>query len=75
MRSDSVSSIYAATAGGLGIGLLPRGVADHDPGLVRVPTETSPSPRVIWQAVHKDLRGSARVRAVVEFLAEILTPL
>lgn len=75
MRSDSVSSIYAATAGGLGIGLLPRAVADHDPRLVRVPTATSPAPRVIWQAMHKDLRGSARIRAVTEFLAEILMPI
>jgi len=74
MRSDSVSSIYAAATGGLGIGLLPRAVADHDPLLVRVPTETSPEPRLIWQAMHKDLRGSARIRAVTEFLAEALTP-
>jgi DNA-binding transcriptional LysR family regulator len=75
MRSDSVSSIYAATDGALGIGLLPRAVADHDPRLVRVPTESSPEPRVIWQAIHKDLRANARVRAVTEFLAEVLTPI
>ena len=72
MRSDSVSSIYAATAEGLGIGLLPRAVADHDPVLVRLPTQTAPEPRVIWQTMHKDLRASARVRAVTDFLAEIL---
>jgi len=75
MRSDSVSSIYAATAGGLGIALLPRAVADHDPRLVRVPTESSPEPRTVWQAMHKDLRGSARVRAVTELFAEILMPI
>jgi DNA-binding transcriptional LysR family regulator len=75
MRSDSVSSIYAATAGGLGVGLLPRAVADHDPRLVRVPTDSAPEPRVVWQAVHKDLRGSARVRAVTELFAEILAPI
>ncbi|MCB9559354.1 MAG: LysR family transcriptional regulator [Kofleriaceae bacterium] len=74
MRSDSVSSIYAATAAGLGIGLLPRAVADHDPALVHLPTETAPRPRVIWQTIHKDLRTSARVRAVTDFLAEILAP-
>jgi len=75
LRSDSVSSIYAATVSGLGIGLLPRLVADHDPELVRLPTTTAPEPRVIWQTMHKDLRASARVRAVTEFLAEILTPI
>ena len=75
LRSDSVSSIYAATIGALGIALLPRAVADHDPLLVRVATESAPEPRVIWQAIHKDLRPSARVRAVTEFLAEVLTPI
>ena len=72
LRSDSVSSIYAATLAGVGIALLPRAVADHDPGLVRIPTETSPEPRVVWQTVHRDLRSSARIRAVTDFLGEIL---
>lgn len=74
LRSDSVSSIYAATVAGLGIGLLPIAVADADPSLVRLPTETGPEPRVIWQAVHVDLKATARIRAVMEFLAEILAP-
>ena len=69
-----MSSIYAATSAGLGLALLPVAVAAHDPGLVRVPTTTSPAPRVIWQAVHADLQRSARVRAVVEFLGEIVAP-
>jgi DNA-binding transcriptional LysR family regulator len=72
LRSDSVSSIYAATGAGLGIALLPCAVADVDPMLVRLDTATSPEPRVIWQAVHHDLQRSARVRVVVDFLAEIL---
>ena len=37
-----------------------RHPAGHDPALVRVPTATSPAPRVIWQAVHADLQRSAR---------------
>ena len=73
LRSDSVSSLYSATLAGLGIGLLPRAVADHDPQLVRIVTETSPEPRVIWQAVHRDLAKSARIRVVLDFLQEILT--
>lgn len=74
LRSDSVSSIYGATVAGLGIALLPRAVADHDGRLVRLPTDTAPAPRVIWQAVHKDLARGARIRAVTDFLAEILAP-
>lgn len=72
LRSDSVSSIYAATVAGLGIALLPRAVADHDGRLVRVATRTGPKPRIIWQTVHRDLRGTARIRAVMDFVAKVL---
>jgi DNA-binding transcriptional LysR family regulator len=72
LRSDSVSSIYAAAISGLGLALLPRSVADHDRGLLRIETETAPEPRIIYQAVHKDLMRSARVRAVLEFLSRVL---
>lgn len=74
LRCDSVSSLYAACVGGLGIGLLPRVVADRDPALERVPTESAPTPRVIWRAVHRDLRDTARIRAVVQFLERVLAP-
>jgi DNA-binding transcriptional LysR family regulator len=72
LRSDSVSSIYASAIAGLGIALLPRSVADLDGRLVRLETETAPEPRVIYQAVHKDLMRSARVRAVLDFLSRVL---
>ena len=72
LRSDSVSSIYAATVAGVGIALLPRAAADRDPALCRIPTTSAPEPRVIWQTVHADLQRSARVRAVLNFLTEIL---
>ena len=73
-RMDSVSATYSATVAGLGIALLPCLIADNDPGLVRVPHGGAPEPRQIWQAVHKDLRDSARIRAVLEFLGRILMP-
>lgn len=74
MRADSVTLIYAATVAGLGISLLPRAVADTDARLVRIATETTPQPRVIWQTIHRDLRGTARIRAVTTFLERILAP-
>jgi len=74
LRSDSVSATYSATVAGTGIGLLPCLVADHDRHLVRVPVEGAPEPRQIWQAVHKDLRDSARIRAVLDFLGKALKP-
>ena len=74
LRSDSVSATYSATVAGTGIGLLPCLVADHDRHLVRIPLPGAPEPRQVWQAVHKDLRDSARIRAVLEFLGKALTP-
>lgn len=71
MRSDSVSSIYAAVVAGLGVALLPRAVADRDGALVALSQE-GPEPRVIWQAVHADVAKSGRVRAVLAFLGDIL---
>ena len=73
MRSDSVSSIFSAISAGLGIGLLPRMAAETDPSLVRIETETTPQPRVIWQTIHRDMRKTARVRAVTDFLEKVLT--
>lgn len=72
LRADSVSSIYAAAIAGLGIALLPRSVADRDTRLTRIDTKSAPEPRVIYQAVHKDLVRAARVRAVLEFLSRVL---
>jgi DNA-binding transcriptional LysR family regulator len=72
LRSDSVSSIYSATLAGVGIALLPVAVADRDLALRHIPTSTSPEPRVIWQAVYEDVQRSARVRAVLDYLGEIL---
>jgi DNA-binding transcriptional LysR family regulator len=72
LRSDSVSSLYSAAVAGAGIALLPRTVADHEPQLVCLATDPAPVPREIWQGVHRDLLRSARVQAVLAFLAEVV---
>lgn len=74
LRADSVSAIYSATSAGLGIALLPRSVAERDPALVRIRTQTSPTPRDVWQTIHTDMRNNARVRAVTEFLSGVVAP-
>ncbi|MEM6990295.1 MAG: LysR family transcriptional regulator [Myxococcota bacterium] len=73
LRSDSVSSVVSAVTGGLGIAMLPVLVAEQDPRLVRTPLSGSPEPRVVWQAVHRDLVNTARIRAVLDFLGRVLT--
>src|SRR5262249_32620425 len=44
LRSDSVSSIYAAAVAGAGIALLPSRMADADPGLQRIGATQAPEP-------------------------------
>jgi DNA-binding transcriptional LysR family regulator len=75
LRSDSVSSIYAAAVAGAGIALLPSKIADADASLVRIGATTAPEPRTVWQGVHKDLAKNARVRAVSAFLREAVVPI
>jgi DNA-binding transcriptional LysR family regulator len=74
MRSDSVSSIFSAVVAGLGIALLPRVVAEAEPALIRLDTRDAPEPRVVWRAVHRDLARAPRIRAVMDFLGEIVLP-
>jgi DNA-binding transcriptional LysR family regulator len=73
LRSDSISSVFAACVAGLGVALLPRAVADPEPALQRLETTSSPEPRIVFQLVHEDLADSARIRAVRDFLAETLS--
>ena len=56
----------------LGIALLPVLVAGREPELVRLPTGLEVEPRIIWQGVHRDLMKSARVQAVMSFLADVV---
>lgn len=74
LRADSLSTLYAATVANAGVGLLPRAVASRDPRLVHAPTDTAPPARVVWQAVHRDLRNSARIKKVMAFLSEVFAP-
>lgn len=73
LRSDSVSSLVSAAVSGIGITLLPCKVADAEPELVRIPLSSAPEPRIVWQAVHRDLAAAARIRAVLEFLGRLFT--
>ncbi|MGB5810653.1 MAG: LysR family transcriptional regulator [Polyangiales bacterium] len=72
VRVDSVSAMYAAVVAGVGVALLPCLIADRDGRLERIPLGGAPEPRQIWQAVHRDVRQSARIQAVVEFLGEVM---
>lgn len=51
--------------------VLPRYLGDPAPGLVRIPMPHEPT-ESFWLTVHRDLRHSPRVRALLDFLAATL---
>jgi hypothetical protein len=50
--------------------MLPCVLCDKDPSLVRVPGVDTVIGEPIWALTHPDLRGAARIRALMSFLAE-----
>ncbi len=62
---------FAACKAGLGAAILPCIAADDDPELIRlIPAERVRSVP-LWLVTHRDLLRTARVRAVMDFLADI----
>ncbi len=59
----------------LGMALLPCWIGDRDPTLVRVPPGRVGLLNQAWILTHPDLRTSARVRALVSFLASSIEKL
>jgi DNA-binding transcriptional LysR family regulator len=60
----------AACKAGVGVAILPCVAAEHDPDLVRLlpPREVASLP--LWLLAHRDLARTARVKAVMAFLAD-----
>jgi DNA-binding transcriptional LysR family regulator len=70
-RCNSTAALLAAAEVGAGVAVLPCFVADRDPSLVRV-DGPEPVPHELWLLVHGDLRRTPRVRAVIEWLDELV---
>lgn len=69
------SSLYAqlvAACAGLGFAVLPCFMAEAEPALRHVPSDADAIAQEFWLAIHTDLAGSARVRAVADFLSELV---
>lgn len=69
--SDINGHVVAARAGA-GVAGLPDFLVDSDAKLQRVPHAGHPFSRDIWMAVHRDLRRSLQIRAVMDFLVKIV---
>ncbi len=69
VRSDDHLVLWQALCAGLGIGFAATWLADREPSLERVLPEL-PMPKLpVWLTVHREIRSSARIRAVFDFLA------
>lgn len=71
-RANSLASLAAAAAAGLGLSVLPCYLGDSTPGLTRIRSPLSEAGTDLWLLTHADLRKTARVRALLEFLTEAL---
>lgn len=73
LRCNSLLGLHQAARQSLGVVALPCFLADPDDRLCRLvppPTELASE---LWLLTHPDLRRTARVKAFMDFLAEILT--
>ena len=71
-RCDSSVVTWSAVCAGLGIGVGLQAVAASTPGIVRVLKEVAIPPLPTWLAVHRELRGTPRLRVVFDALAQSL---
>jgi DNA-binding transcriptional LysR family regulator len=71
LRCNSLISQAAAVVSGLGVSPLPCLFGDREPSLVRALPHTVGA-HDIWLVVHPDVKSSARVRAVMDYLTELV---
>lgn len=72
MRSDDLIVHWQAVRAGLGIGFVAEYLARTDSHVQRVLPSLKLPELPMWLAVHREIRTSARIRAVFDFLAKAL---
>ena len=71
-RGNSFVTTQHLAANGLGLAILPCFLGDADPRLSRVAPPIKSLQTQLWVLTHRDLRNSARVRALSDHLARAL---
>ena len=69
--SPSIVDQWQMAREGAGLAVLPQFIAAGDPNLVHVLPDQVHIERAFWLAVHEDVHGTTRVRAVSDFLDEL----
>jgi DNA-binding transcriptional LysR family regulator len=70
---NHISEHLIAVQAGAGVAGLPCFLGDRDRDLARIDEDVPPFSRDIWLAVHRDLRKTPAVRAVMDFAAIIIS--
>ncbi|VAW73742.1 Transcriptional regulator, LysR family [hydrothermal vent metagenome] len=72
LRCNSLLGLYEAAIQGFGVVALPCFLADPDTRLNRIVEPPSELTTELWLLTHPDLRRTARVKALMDFLVEVL---
>ncbi len=74
MRLGSTTALVEATASGIGVAILPMALASRQRQLRRLdPAASAILTRRLWLVVHRDMRDLPRIRAVSDWLVELLS--
>ena len=71
-RCDNQIVYWKAVRAGNGIGFTQRPLANREPFVETLLPELALPPLPVWLAMHRDVRGSLRIRRVADFLHEAL---
>jgi DNA-binding transcriptional LysR family regulator len=69
---SDISNHLTAARTGAGVAGLPCFLGDAEPGLMRLKYDGAIFSRDIWLVVHRDLRRSAPIRAVMDFVTKVV---
>jgi len=72
LRCNTLLGLYEAVTQALGVSALPCFLGDSDARLKRILPLTDELDSELWLLTHPDLRRTARVRALMDFLSETL---
>jgi len=70
LRSTSINAQYQMLINGAGVGILPKFMAEKQPGLVRLIENEIHIKRTFWLATHKETHSQARFQAFTHWLIE-----
>jgi DNA-binding transcriptional LysR family regulator len=73
LRTSDLENQAAAARTGLGLAVLPHFLGDPDPALERYEITPAPPRRDVWLLIHRDLRRTPLVRAVMDFVTECVS--